>query len=150
MKGILILLLTIIVCCGNLYAQKSKKQEKTSQDKLKDLSPQARHDAYIQMANNQKLLGWFAVGLGGSMIIGGSAKMMSQSFKDVSKTDIRLLWLPVTGALIGVGGYFIVNKSKEKRKKAALILSQESAYIGHPQHLPQLSYPSVGIGIKIR
>ena len=148
MKVIFFFLLIMLAGFGQISAQKSKKEKK--KDKLENLSPQARHDAYLQMANNQKLLGWFGVGLGGSMVIGGAAKMMSESFKGVSKTDIRLIWLPVAGVLIGGGGYYIVKNSKEKRKKAALILEQESACLGNPQHIPSFSYPAIGVRFTIR
>jgi hypothetical protein len=129
-------------------AQKTKKDSKSKKSKYENLSPQARHDAYLQNANNQKLLGWFSLGLGGSMIIGGTAKMLSNSFKDVSKTDIRLIWLPTVGTLACIGSYFIVRNAKDKRKKAAMMLEQESAHLGHPQHIP-LSYPTIGIKIPI-
>ena len=115
---------------------------------IESLSPQARHDLYIQKSNNQKLLGWFSLGLGSSLILGGAAKMMSESFKDVPKTDIRLIWLPAAGILASVGSYFIIKDSKQMRKKAALMLQQESTHIGHPQHIP-FAYPTVGIRISI-
>ncbi len=115
---------------------------------IENLSPQARHDLFIQKSNNKKMLGWFSLGLGGSMILGGTAKMLSESFKDVPKTDIRLIWLPAAGILASVGSYFIIKDSKQMRKKAALMLQQESTHIGHPQHIP-LAYPTVGIRISI-
>lgn len=138
----------ILLFAGDAAAQKTKKQDKKDAGRLENMSPQARHDAYLQMANNQRLLGWFALGLGSSMIIGGAAKMTSDSFKDVPKTDMRLLWLPTVGILTTVGSYFIVKNSKEQRKKAALILERESAQLGHPQHVP-LCYPTVGISISL-
>jgi hypothetical protein len=140
--------LSICLISYSASAQKSKKEDKSKKSKYENLSPQARHDAYLQSANNQKLLGWLALGLGGSMMIGGTAKMLSGSFKDVSKTDIRLIWLPTVGVLACVGSYFIVKNSKDKRKKAAMMLEQESAYIGHPQHIP-FTYPTFGIRISI-
>ncbi|MFN5334144.1 MAG: hypothetical protein ACK5BV_03020 [Bacteroidota bacterium] len=140
--------LSVYLISFNVSAQKSKKEDKSKKSKYENLSPQARHDAYLQNATNQKLLGWLSLGLGGSMIIGGTAKMLSGSFKDVSKTDIRLIWLPTVGALACIGSYFIVKNSKEKRKKAAMMLEQESAHIGHPQHIP-IYYPTFGIRISI-
>jgi len=142
------MLFFILISQGNASAQLFKKKDKKEKGKLENLSPQAQHDAYVQMANNQKLLGWFALGLGSSMILGGAAKMTSNSFKDVPKTDIRLLWLPTVGILTTVGSYFIVKNSKEKRKKAAVILEKESAQLGHPQHIPHC-YPAVGIRVSI-
>jgi hypothetical protein len=147
MKYLFFLLMLCMISTA-ASAQKSKKNNTSKKSKYENLSPQARHDAYLQSANNQKLLGWFALGVGGSMIIGGASKMMSTSFKGVPKTDIRLIWLPTVGALACAGSYFIIKTSKEKRKKAALMLEQESAYIGHPQ-LPSFSYPSLGLRIAI-
>jgi hypothetical protein len=144
----LFLFLSICLISFSASAQKSKKEDKSKKSKYENLSPQARYDAYLQSSNNQKLLGWFALGVGGSMIIGGTAKMLSSGFKDVPKTDIRLIWLPTVGTLACVGSYFIVKNAKEKRKKASMLLQQESAHIGHPQHIP-LSYPTVGIRFPI-
>jgi hypothetical protein len=148
MNKILLLLFFMLISQGDLSAQLFKKKDKKEKGRLENLSPQAQHDAYVQMANNQKLLGWFALGLGSSMILGGTAKMMSNGFKDVPKTDIRLIWLPAVGVLTTVGSYFIVKNSKEKRKKAAIILEKESAQLGHPQHVPHC-YPTVGIRVSI-
>lgn len=148
MNKILLMLFFILISQGNASAQLFKKQDKKEKGRLENLSPQAQHDAYLQKANNQKLLGWFALGLGSSMVLGGTAKMMSNSFKDVSKTDMRLLWLPAAGVLTTVGSFFIVKNSKEKRKKAAMILEKESAQLGHPQHVPYC-YPTVGIRVSI-
>jgi len=140
--------LTLFLFYFSASAQKSKKEDKSKKSKYENLSPQARHDAYLQSASNQKLLGWLALGLGGSMIIGGTAKMMSGGFKDVPFTDVRLMWLPTTGVLACVASYFIVKNAKGKRKKAALMLEQESVYFGNPQYTP-ISYPTVGIRIMI-
>ena len=152
MKGLITILISLFVLSGSSWAQETKKDKSKNQEKerIENLSPQAKHDAYIQKANNQKLLGWFAMGLGTSMALGGTSKMMSDAFKGSSKTDIRLLWLPVAGILTGIGGYFIVKDSKDRRKKAALILEQESAQIGHPQQIPNFYYPTIGISIAIR
>jgi hypothetical protein len=147
MKAFFLLIITFLICFGTSYAQKSKKEPKEKK-RAENLSPQARYDAYLQSANNQKLLGWFALGLGSSMVIGGSAKMVSDSFKGVPKTDTRLLWLPVVGTLTAVSSYFIIKKSKEKRKRASMILERESACLGDPQHTP-LSFAAVGVRIHI-
>ncbi len=140
--------LAILMISFSATAQKSKKEDKSKRSKYDNLSPQARHDAYLQNANNQKLLGWFSLGLGGSMIIGGAAKMMSSSVKDWSPTDIRLIWLPSVGTLACVASYFLVKNAKQKRKKAALMLEQESVHFGNPQYTP-ISFPTVGIRITI-
>jgi hypothetical protein len=151
MKGLIAILVSLFVLCGSSWAQVTKKDKsKKEKERLENLSPQAKHDAYIQKANNQKLLGWFAMGLGTSVVLGGTAKMMSDAFKGSSKTDIKLLWLPTAGLLTGIGSYFIIKDSKNKKKKAALILEQESAQIGHPQHIPNFSFPTIGISIAIR
>lgn len=144
----LLFFLSLCLFSFSLSAQKTKKESKSKKSNYENLSPQARHDAYLQNANNQKLLGWFSLGIGGSMIIGGTAKMLSNGFEGVPKTDIRLIWLPTVGTLACVGSYFIVKNSKEKRKKAAMMLQQESAYFGHPQHIP-LSFPTIGIRIPV-
>jgi hypothetical protein len=150
MKGLFLLILSLITFCTCISAQQVKKEQKKNMQKamIENLSPQARHDLFIQKSNNKKMLGWFSLGLGGSMILGGTAKMLSESFKDVPKTDIRLIWLPAAGILASVGSYFIIKDSKQMRKKAALMLQQESTHIGHPQHIP-LAYPTVGIRISI-
>ncbi|MBU6157977.1 MAG: hypothetical protein KGP35_02985 [Bacteroidetes bacterium] len=147
MKTLFFCIFSLLLTSTTVFSQKTKdKKEKISG--LENLSPQARHDYYVQMGNNQKLLGWFTLGVGTSMIIGGSAKMVSPSFKGVSKTDPRLIWLPATGFVAAVSSYFIVRAGKQKRKKANLILEEESAYIGNPQSQP-IYYPSFGLSIPI-
>lgn len=140
--------LAFCVISFSATAQKTKKEEKSKKSKYENLSPQAKHDAYLQSANNQKLLGWFSLGLGGAMIIGGAAKIISPSVQDRSITDIRQIWLPAVGTLACVASYFIIKNSKEKRKKAALMLEQESVYYGNPQNIP-IYYPSFGFRISI-
>ncbi len=148
MKTLFFCLLALLLTSSTVYSQKTKKEDKEKKSSLDNLSPQARHDYYVQMGNNQKLFGWVTLGLGSSLIIGGSAKMMSDSFKGVPKTDIRLIWLPSAGIIAAVSSYFIVRSGKQNRKKANLILEEESAFIGNPQSHP-IYYPSFGISIPI-
>jgi hypothetical protein len=150
MKGIFSIILLLVIC-NSISAQKTQKidSKNSKKQKIENLSPQAKHDAYIQKANNQRVLGWFTLGLGSTLILGGTAKMMSDGFKDVSKTDIRLIWLPAAGIIASVGSFFIIKDSKNKRKKAALLLQQESTQIGHPQNIPNFYYPTVGVRLTI-
>jgi hypothetical protein len=148
MKTLFFCLLALLLTSSTVYSQKTKKEEKEKKSGIENLSPQARHDYYVQMGSNQKLLGWVTLGVGTSILIGGTAKMMSDSFKDVPKTDVRLLWLPSVGVIAAVGSYFLVRSGKQNRKKANLILEEESAFIGNPQSHP-IYYPSFGISIPI-
>ena len=150
MKTLLFCLLAIFLfSASTVYSQKTKKEKKEKINAFENLSPQARYDAYVQQGNNQKLLGWFTLGVGTSIMIGGAAKMTSDSFKGVPKTDIRLIWLPATGFIAAVSSYFIVREGKRKRKKASIMLEEENAFIGNPQFQP-ISYPSFGIRIPIQ
>ncbi len=149
MKALFFLIFSFLFLSSSVFSQKTIKEKKQRETGLENLSPQAQYDYYMQMGDNQKLLGWFTLGVGSSLIIGGSAKMMSPSFKGVPISDIRLLWLPATGLVAAVSSYFIIKSGKQKRKQANLFLEKESAFIGNPQFQP-IYYPSFGFSIPIK
>ncbi len=141
MKRFFLFLLSFLVFAGNLLAQKRKDGEMAS--------PQALHDQYIQQANNKKMLGFVMLTGGVALTVGGLAKMRAPSFEGVSKTDPRLLWLPVVGILSSAASFPMMSSSKKLRKKAAFVLQEETVFIGN-KALPHLVYPSLGIRITIQ
>lgn len=140
MKRFFLFLLTFLVFAGNLLAQKRKDGEMAS--------PQALHDQYIQQANNKKMLGYVLFSGGIALTVGGLAKMRAPSFETVSKTDPRLLWLPVVGILSTAASFPMIKSSKRIREKAAMALDNESAFIGN-QPVPFSSYPALTLRISL-
>lgn len=134
--------LSIILACtfSEVSAQKKGKDDWKS-------SPLAMHDKLISKANSQRFatVGMMTVGL--SLTLGGVAKSIAPAFKDVPKTDIRLLWLPVTGILTTIAAYPMANSAKKTRKKAWQVLEQ-SASIGN-QKQPFTRYPAIGLKISL-
>jgi hypothetical protein len=140
MKQVLLLLLTVLVFALDTIGQKRTDPGMSS--------PQALHDQYIQQANNKKMLGFVMLTGGVALTVGGLAKMRAPSFEGVSKTDPRLLWLPVVGILSTAASFPMMKSSKRLREKAVMALDDESAFIGN-QRLPFSTYPALSLKIRL-
>lgn len=140
MKQVLLLLLTVLVLAHDTIAQKRKDAGMSS--------PQALHDQYIQQANNKKMLGFVMLTGGVALTVGGLAKMRAPSFEGVSKSDPRLLWLPVVGILSTAASFPMMKSSKRLREKAVMALEDESAFMGN-QRLPFSTYPALSLKIRL-
>jgi hypothetical protein len=127
--------------CSSSFAQKKKKESLGPQ-----APPQALHDMYIVKANSNKLLGWTMFGTGISLTIGGMAKRKAPAFEN-NKGGLKLIWLPAVGLVTTIASIPMISSSKKLKRKANLILQDESAYLGDGKYL-QISYPSVGIAFK--
>jgi hypothetical protein len=133
----------IIFCISTssvVFAQKKDKDAWKS-------SPLSMHDKLISKANSQRFatVGMMTVGL--SLTLGGFAKSIAPAFKDLPKTDIRLLWMPVTGILTTIAAYPMSKNSRKNRKKAWEVLEQ-SASIGN-QKQPFTRFPAIGLRISL-
>jgi len=124
----------------DVIAQKKGKDDWKS-------SPLAMHDKLISKATSQQFasVGMMTIGL--TVTLGGIAKSIAPAFKDVPKTDIRLLWLPVTGILTTIASIPMSNSAKKMKKKAWQVLEQ-SASIGN-QKQPFARYPAIGLKISL-
>lgn len=109
-------------------------------------SPLSIHDKLISKSNAQRFTSVGMLTVGMSLTLGGIAKSISPGFKDVPKTNIRLLWLPVTGILTTIASFHMSKSSKKNRKKAWQVLEQ-SASIGN-QKQPFSRYPAIGLRIS--
>jgi hypothetical protein len=134
--------LSILLSCtfSDAIAQKKGKEDWKN-------SPLAMHDKLISKANSQRFASWGMLTAGISLTLGGVAKSIAPAFKDVPKTDIRLLWLPVTGILTTIAAIPMANSSKKSRKNAWQVLEQ-SASIGN-QKQPFARYPAIGLKISL-
>lgn len=121
-----------------LLAQRQKEQM---------ASPQALSDRYMAKANNNKVMGLIMTGGGISMTLGGLAKMQSPAFEGVSKSDMRLLWLPVAGVLTTLTGALTVKSSKTWRKRANMILMDENVFLVPDR--PAFRYMGAGIRVTL-
>ena len=131
-------------------AQQDQKQDKEKkQKKQKDWqnSPLALHDKLLSQANTKRFVSWTMITIGASMTVGGFAKSISPAFEGTPKSDIRLIWLPVTGILTTIAAYPMARSSKRTRKKAWQVLEQ-AAYIGD-QKIPFTRYPAIGLKISL-
>lgn len=139
-KAFLMLSFIMLFSFSDVSAQKKVKDNFNS-------SPLAIHDKLITKANTQRIASWGMLTAGISMTLGGYAKAISPAFKDVPKTDIRLLWLPVTGILTTIAAYPMAKNSRKTRKQAWQVLEQ-SASIGD-QKQPFTRFPAFGIRISL-
>ena len=124
----------------NVSAKKKVKDNYNS-------SPLSMHDKLISKANSQRFAAVGMMTIGFSLTLGGFAKSIAPAFKDIPKTDIRLLWMPVTGILTTIAAYPMSKKSKKNRKQAWQVLEQ-SASIGN-QKQPFTRFPAIGIRISL-
>ena len=134
--------LSIILSCtfSEVFAQKKGKEDWKS-------SPLSMHDKMISKANSKRFtsVGMMTIGL--SVTLGGIAKSISPAFKDLPKTDIRMLWLPVTGILTTIAAYPMSRSSKKMRKKAWEVLEQSASFGNQKQ--PFTRYPAIGLKISL-
>jgi len=140
LRVICFLSIILLFVYSDVTAQKKGKEDWKS-------SPLSMHDKLISQANTQRIASWAMLTAGISMTLGGVAKSIAPAFKDVPKTDIRLLWLPVTGILTTIASIPMANSSKKSRKKAWQVLEQ-SASIGN-QKQPFARYPAIGLKISL-
>jgi hypothetical protein len=119
-----------------------------AQKKDPGASPQAMHDMYLEQATKKRIIGWTMVGGGTAMIIGGIAKSMSPTFKDIPKTDPKLLWLPAAGLLSTIGGVTMVLSAKKLDRKADLMLKGEGAMLIPNSNWTE-SYPALTVRIRL-
>jgi hypothetical protein len=139
-RSLILLIIILFSCAPGLWAQKKGKDDWKS-------SPLAMHDKLISQADAKRFASWGMITFGVSMTLGGYAKLISPAFKDVPKTNVRMLWLPVTGILTTIAAYPMSRSSKKIRKKAWEVIEQ-SAYIGN-QKQPFARYPAIGLKISL-
>lgn len=132
----------IFLTAFNLCSSAQKKEIKDWKN-----SPQAIHDKLISQANGKKFVSLGMVVVGVSVTLGGVAKSISPAFKEVPKTDIRVLWMPVAGILTTIAAYPMARSGRAARKKAWQVLEQ-SASMGNPSQ-PFIRYPAIGLQISL-
>lgn len=112
-------------------------------------SPQALHDMYMEQATKKRIIGWTMFGGGLALTIGGVAKTMSPAFRNVSKSDPRLIWLPAAGIISTIGSIPMLMSAKKLDRKADMILKGDNAVL-IPNSNWQQSYPAVAIRIHFK
>ncbi len=138
-----ILLLLSIVLLTNATASFSQKKGKGDWRS----SPLTMHDKMISQADTKRMASSGMLLLGFTLTAGGVAKYISPAFKEIPKSDLRLLWLPVAGVLTTIASFPMARSSKKIRKQAWQILEQ-SASLGN-QKQPFTRFPAVGLKISL-